>query len=463
MKSKAVIFGCGAQGQYFFEKFNRDFDIIAFADNNSKLWGTVLLGKPVIAPCEIKTDDKTAVFVCVQFGFIDIARQLESLNIPCFINRRGVCYRYTDTILYPVPLKRHSPFKKPSECYSVLFVQEVVCGRTDKISMVLKNKGVVCHNAFLIRSSQMPEAYDKENSFYSYDDLLEFVNKSDFDIVHCSNEPDILSDLLLHSNKPVIFDTHDLLTARNNDSIHEVYYLEYTSSKFADGTMYVGEYYRDLQAERYGFPLDKTFVIPNLPLEGQLPSKGQRKPKLSAADGGLHLVYEGGISDNPRSHRFFENLWAAITASGIHIHYYSQQNIEYCRALEKTSQFLHYEGNLSSLDLIVEMTQYDVGLLILNPVDKNADMAYPNKLYEYLAAGLPVVSNLTTSSGFAAAHKVGGSLDFSADIKAQMQEYAQIRIPDDYLRNTGLTMDSYAGELLAFYKKISGRSKAVKE
>lgn len=463
MKSKAIIFGCGAQGQYFFEKFNRDFDVIAFADNNSKLWGTELLGKPVIAPCKIKIEYNTFVFVCVEFGFINIAKQLENLKIPCFINRRGVCYKYRDTILYPVSLNQHLPFKKSSEAFSVLFVQDTICGRTDKISAVLKEKGVMTQNAFLMHSSQMPEAYYKENAFYSYDDLLEFVNESEFDIVHCSNEPDILADLLLHSNKTVIFDTHDLLTARNNDSAHEVYYLEYTSNKFADGNMYVGEYYRDLQVERYGFPSDKTLIVPNLPLESQLPVNRQRKSKLSEEDGEIHMVYEGGISDNPRSHRFFENLWATITALNIHIHYYSQQNIEYCKELEKTSSYLHYEGNLSSLELIVDMTQYDVGSLILNPVDKNADMASPNKLYEYLAAGLPVVSNLTIPSEFAASHNVGGALDLCADIKAQLKEYAAIRISDNYLHRNRLTMNSCADEILSFYKKISGQSKAVKK
>lgn len=462
MRYRAIIFGCGLQGRYFFEKFNADFDIVAFSDNNQKIWGSELFGKPIIAPDEIELSDNMIVFVCVEFGFIDIAKQLESLKIPCIINRRGVCYKYSDTILHPVLFHNYSFYKRSDKKFSVLFVQEVICGRTDKISSVLKKRGIVTQNAFFIRSSQMRGAYDKENSFYSYDDLLSFVNGSDFDIIHCSNEPDLLATLLLHSNKPIVLDTHDLLTARKNDFACEVYHLEYIANKFADGNMYVGEYYRDLQVERYGISADKTFIIPNFPLESQLLKNEQRKQKLSVTDGELHIVYEGGISPNPGSHRFVEKLWDRITSLHIHIHYYSQQDIEYCKALEKKNSYLHYEGNLSGLELIIEMTQYDLGSLLLNPVDKNADMSYPNKLFEYLAAGLPIISNLTVPLNFVESNNLGGNLDLSANIKEQLQKYAAIQIPDNYLCENKLTMDTYANDILAFYKKIINRNKAVK-
>lgn len=459
-RQKAVIFGCGAEGKYSFDKIIHDYDVVAFSDNNSSLWGTELFGIAVIPPVELQTYQETTVIVCVASEFIDIARQLETMGISCCINRYGIFYEYRDTILYPVKSGKAKAYKKAAEDnFSVLFVQDAPCGRTDKISYSLKQRGVITHNAYLRGSSRMPEAYDQENGFYSYDDLMDFVNNSEFDVVHCSNEPDILTNLLFQSNKKIIYDAHDFITVRNNDADHNLYFLEYMANKFADGYLCNDEDSRNLQIKRYGLPPDRTLVIQNLPLERQLVTGVQRKSKLSAADGELHIVYEGGISDKKDSNRFFEKQWSAITATGIHIHYYSQQNVEYCKALEKTSPYLHYEGNLSGFRLIVEMTQYDIGSVILNPVDKNADMAYPNKLYEYLAAGLPVVSNLRAASEFAVSYHVGGTLDFNRDIKAQMQEYAAIRIPDDYLSKNKLTMDSCANDIITFYKKISEKCK----
>lgn len=464
MKKKVIIFGCGIEGKRSFSQISSLFDVAAFSDNNPSLWGTILFDVPVISPVELANYKGVSVVICIASGFIDAAKQVEAMGLPCMINRYGVFYEYRDTILYPMTFSKAECFKKTvNDEFAILFVQESPCGRTDKTSYVIKQKGVITQNAYFRDPSKMPDAYCKENAFYSYDDLLDFVNKSDFDIVHCSNEPDILTNLLVHSNKPVVFDTHDLLTARKNSSSREIYYYEYAANKFADGNMYVGEYYRDLQVERYGVRADRTFILPNIPLESQLPFSNQKKPKLSASDGELHIVYEGGISDDPASNRFFEDLWKSITGSNIHIHYYSQVNIAYCKALEQTSPYLHYEGNLSSLELVVEMTQYDIGSLLLNPVDKNADMSYPNKLYEYLAAGLPIVSNLTQPLIFLKSHKVGGALDFNGDIKAQLQEYAKMQIPSNFLRENKLIMESYADAILSFYKKIIEHSKGIKE
>lgn len=454
MRPTAVIFGCGYWGQCASAKLNADFDVVAYADNNDNLWGGELLGKPVIPPSEIKRYGDATVFICVKSGFAEIAKQLEEMEIPSVIWMDGVCCAYRDTILHPVSFFQPKPYKKSGDTFSVLFVQDAPCGRTDKISSVLKAMGVVTQNAFFIGPSRMPEAYCKQNAFYSFDSLLEFVDNSDFDIVHCSNEPDILANLLLHCNKPVVFDTHDLITARDTKSSFQTYFLEYTANKFAAGNMYVGAYYRDLQIQRYGVAPERCFLLPNLPLEKQLPASIHKKPKLSASDGELHLVYEGGISDNRASNRFMEDLWRTITKANIHIHYYSKQNIDYCKALEQTTPYLHYEGNLAGLELIYDMTQYDIGSLLLNPIDKNADMAYPNKLYEYLAAGLPVISNLTVPLDFLREHRAGGGLDLQGDIQGQLREIAEIRVPDGYLRENKLTMDAWADDILAFYKKI---------
>lgn len=461
MKERAIIFGCGYRGKRYFDKLNLDFDVVAFADNNRALWGGELFGKPIIPPSEIRDWGAPAVFVCAKDGGIEIAKQLEAMGIPCIIDMEGLCFEYRDTILYPASLRRPAPYKKIGGEYSVLYVQDAPCGRTDKVSSVLKAKGVVTQNAYFIAPSKMPEAYCKENAFYTFDDLLDFVNESEFDIVHSSNEPDILTDLLLHSNKPVVYDAHDIMSIRDRDITAETDYLEYAANRFADGHFCAEEESVVILTGKYGFPRERSTVVYNLPLESQVPGTVRRKPKLSAADGELHLVYEGGISGERESNRFMEEMWGAIAKAGVHVHYYSHQNIDYCKALERTSPYLHYEGNLSSLALITEMTQYDVGSILLNPVNVNAKIAYPNKLYEYLAAGLPVVSNLTASLEFVKSRMIGGGLDFQGDIQAQLRSIAAIQIPERYLQKNRLTMDSYADDILAFYRKISGLGKAV--
>lgn len=464
MRPQAVIFGCGCWGQFFFDKIALDFDIAAFSDNNSALWGTAVRGKPVIAPEEIKKYGDAVVFICVDLWYLDVAKQLDAMGIPniVYLDWFGMAQRYHNEVSYPASFRFRRPYKKEKDVFSVLYVQKGPCGRTDKISCVLKANGVMTQAAYTRCPSKMPEAYCAENAFYTYEELLEFVNESDFDIIHCSNEPDILANLLTHCNKPVIADTHDVMTVRDNNTSFERYYLEYAANKFADGNMYVNDYFRNLQIERYKICPDRTFALSNLIMENQIPQAGERKPKLSASDGELHLVYEGGITEIPTDNRFFEELWAPITAAHIHIHYYSQQSVPYCQALERTSPYLHYEGDLCGLELVTEMTQYDIGSILLNPVDKNAGMTYPHKLFEYLAAGLPVVSNLTTSLDFARSYAVGGGLDLQGDVQAQLRKIAAIRIPDRFLLDNKLTMETCAEGILDFYKKIIELGKARK-
>ena len=455
MKPKAIIFGAGERGHFFYHELSRDFDVAAFADNNPCLWGTQVLGTPVIPPEEIKNFENTDVFICVGNGYMDIAKQLEGMGIyGIYLDWYGMGYRCHETVLYPVSFDFRKPYKKEDNKFSVLFVQKDPCGRTDRISSVLKDRGVTTWNAYTRCSSKMPEAYCRENAFYSYDDLLKFVNESEFDIVHCSNEPDVLANLLLHCNKKVIYDAHDFMTIRDYTVSYEVYYLEYAANKFSDGCIATDKYSEKIMRERYTISPDRIMTVHNRPLERQIPACITKKEKLSKRDGQLHIVYEGGISGDRNSNRFMEDMWRIITESNIHIHYYSQQNIAYCKKLEQTSPYLHYEGNLSSLELITEMTQYDIGSILLNPIDKNADISYPNKLYEYLAAGLPVVSNLTVSLEFAEEFRVGGPLDFRGDIQKQLRKIAAIQVPNRFLQDNNLTMDSCADDILAFYRKI---------
>ena len=44
--------------------------------------------------------------------------------------------------------------------------------------------------------------------------------------------------------------------------------------------------------------------------------------------------------------------------------------------------------------------------------------------------------------------------DLQGNIQGQLREIAEIRVPDGYLRENKLTMDAWADDILAFYKKI---------
>lgn len=112
---------------------------------------------------------------------------------------------------------------------------------------------------------------------------------------------------------------------------------------------------------------------------------GQKKYKLNKDR--LQLVYSGTITDAMLHHRnIIENLEEIKRKNLCDIHIYPSH----------ISSTLGYEDFIihkpvSPYNLISELSQYDAGLFVLGNTQV-ADMALPNKVFEYLAAGLPVLS-----------------------------------------------------------------------
>ena len=60
----------------------------------------------------------------------------------------------------------------------------------------------------------------------------------------------------------------------------------------------------------------------------------------------------------------------------------------------ESSKFIHYHGHLNPKILLQEITKYDFGWAGFNNATnkKHLDVTLPNKLFEYIACGLPVLS-----------------------------------------------------------------------
>jgi hypothetical protein len=52
---KAVLFGASSLGHYAASVLSREYDIVAFVDNDAGKWGTTFAGKPVHAPGDLPT------------------------------------------------------------------------------------------------------------------------------------------------------------------------------------------------------------------------------------------------------------------------------------------------------------------------------------------------------------------------------------------------------------------------
>lgn len=459
---KCIIFGAGDRGRVMYRKFALTFEVIAYTDNNSELWGKLVDGVPVIPPEELKPlaeDSGAKIFICSKLQWEDIARQLDGMGLSYYSCATFLCYGVAnDGIWYPVSFGKPEPYRKTCpDDFAVLFVQDKPCTRTNKIANALKDRGVKTYSAYTASPSDAGESsYIEEYAFWTYNELLEFVSDSEFDIIHCSNTPDTYVNLLLHSNKKVIHDSHDMRSIEYKNIHPFEIFLEHLANTQADGFIYTTEAMRDLMIRKYDTDIDRTLIVGNFPLRSF--SDAVKHPKLSERDGEIHCVYEGALSaTDDVVYRFFEPIWLVLADNGIHVHIYSHSAPDYCRSLESKSTNIHYEGNYCGAALISEMTRYDIGLAMFNQqgaLGRYPSIASANKLTEYLCAGLPVVSNVAPFISMLVNNGCGGELDMDGDIVTQLREYKNISIADDFLQTHGLTMDANGDRILGFYKRI---------
>lgn len=463
MKKKCIVFGCGNIGKTSYYKLNQIYDIVAYTDNNEKLWGEKLYEKEIVSPEEMQKlcKENSIIIIIAVMNYQVIYEQLKDMGIQnIIVIKLGFLYEINQQgVLYSIENYRSPFIKMRKNKLSILYIQISPCIRTNKIARLLKDRGMQVSLAYLNINKQTKEQIESGLYEYCYPicslkGLIDFVNSSEFDLIHSSNEPDLLTALLTNSNKPIVHDCHDLSSAYKSMSPIEMA-VEYIANVKSKGVIYTTEGIRDVACKKFSIEKNKTFVLENLISEELQPER--KLEKLSLLDGEIHCVYEGGIIGGDKmSHRYFEEIWKKITDCGIHIHFYSPSDEKYCRVLETKSEYLHFEGNYSSKELAIEMSKYDIGLCILNINDTNRqylEFASPNKVQEYVNAGLPVaVSNIQSLINYVEKNHFGRNIDMDGDIKMQLEEIVKINIPEKILQKKGLTLESKTSKLISFYQ-----------
>jgi len=466
MNNKAIIFGCGVCGIEAYHKLKNFYEIVAWSDNNQKLWKKNKEGIFIVAPVnivEMQQKERVDIFVCME-STDDVVCQLKSYRLEnIYIWKKGFFFSAEGM----VPLEFSVvPFVKESKTgnFHVLFVSDAANARDHKMARLAKESGCHVYLAYLIASPEIvsPEyadIYEKVFPVMSIRGLVEFIKNSEFDLIHSSSEPDYLTPVMAETGKTVIHDCHDLRSS-NREVTPEMLMVEYLAHKESAGVIYPAEGLRNEAVKKFDLPKENTLVIENFIARDLIADR--RKEKKSLLDGEIHCVYEGGVSVDDASYKYYCcYYWRILAEAGLHIHFYTRANLPVCRVLEALHENIHYEGNISPKELSVELSQYDVGLCIFNVTKLNKhylEMSSSNKLYEYINAGLPVaVNDVACHRKFVEGNNLGKCMDWDGDLYSQIKEISRIKVPPDVLQKQHLVFDDKKDDLLAFYIQCKER------
>ena len=312
----------------------------------------------------------------------------------------------------------------------VLFLQHQPCIRALKYAQGFRNRyGQKVEVFFAYLNKTLTEFYgygdELFKEFVKLDrkdpgrDVKDAVRDYGIDLIHSHNAPDFLTASAIKSvsNVPIIHDNHDVLSLRKTkygigfvgpDDV-KVLETERFVNEQSDGRIYVSEGLRRYVQQRYEVDPSMDLVFPNFVSTSDIPTR--LESKLSEKDGQTHIVYEGTVDSHiSGSHYDLMSIFEDIAKHRMHIHIYVSRHNEDYEGFSEKNEFIHYHGHLTPKILLQELTKYDFGWAGFNAAKnrKHLDVTLPNKLFEYIACGLPVLSfPHRTQKTFIDEHRVG--------------------------------------------------------
>ena len=328
---------------------------------------------------------------------------------------------------------------------NVAMVSGHACIRVHKMTVPLVQDGYKVH----IITKKIPPGFSNFYYTLSYcEGMAQYLDAIDLyashvDLFHCHNEPSwFVTAIKERCDVPVILDVHDSYLGRLTDENIEMlmpktpeegeqkafrYMVEERNNfQLADGLVFPGRAFADMVCDAY------KLTQPRLILPSYLP-RSYYQYNAPGWMGGL--VYEGRVdlpnTEDPgqlygfRYSDYYE-FAKQCRLVGIDFHIYSSRGDEEYIKLYNDIAYLHAPHPFNGL--LLNIQSHDWGLVGNIDPTPEWDIAVPNKLFEYIAAAVPVVAiNAPECGAFIKEHGFGIEVESIEELAARWSEHEDVR------------------------------------
>lgn len=215
----------------------------------------------------------------------------------------------------------------------------------------------------------------------------------------------------------LVYDAHELETGRNfgHSRLAGIYqrtwaWPERMFIHRANAVLTVSEGISDEMSRLYGIP--KPTVVMNCPEQSPLRRSTLLRDKLNIAQGLKIALYQGGVVPGRGVQPFLEAIQHIPEVVGVVLG--DGQLLPEFRSYAKSGRWqrVYFPGRIARQELPDYTASADLGVSLIEDTCRSYHLSLPNKLFEYLQAGIPVLgSNLPEIAGLIRKYDVGEVVD----------------------------------------------------
>ncbi|HEX2047370.1 MAG TPA: glycosyltransferase [Acidimicrobiales bacterium] len=357
----------------------------------------------------------------------------------------------------------------------VLFLQQQPCMRTLKYAVGLRAARIDLSLGFAFQGQTLSGWYGTGDELFDRwwplaaepaGDLERVVEEFRPHLIHSHNLPDsltVVAQEICDDRVPVVHDVHDLQSLRRTP--YEAGFpepadplaLEKRAIEGSAAVVAVSPEMLEEMEARHAVP-DRRLVFANYALGRDLPAV--LPPPERRREGRFRIVYQGTLSTNG-GHYDLRHIFRTLVAGGVGLDVYPGRPAPEYEELAAATPGMRCHETLPPGKLLEVLPTYDFGWAGFNATLNAAhlDTALPNKAFEYVGCGLPVLTlGHRALARWVAEEGVGVGLapedlaDLDArlrslDVPALRQRAAEAR--------RRLTVEANAGRLLDLYDAVT--------